>query len=179
MLTTTNTITLVIDFQERMVPSIGDSAEIIRKSAIFIEGSRILGLPTLTTQQYTKKLGETVAEIKTALGEFEAIEKITFSCFGCEEFEEKLGKAGKKNVLITGLETHICVQQTVLHLLEDGYNVYVLADCVGSRFEYDKKISLKRMAAAGAVITTAESALFEMMVSADHPCRKAISNLVK
>ncbi|MCL2201633.1 MAG: hydrolase [Oscillospiraceae bacterium] len=179
MLTTENTLTLAIDFQERMMPSINDSEELTRKAAVFIEGCRTLGLPVLTTQQYTKGLGETIPEIKKALGDFEPIEKITFSCFGCEEFEDKLKKAARTNIFITGVETHICVQQTVLHLLERSYGVYILADCVGSRSEHDKHISLRRMEQAGAIVTTAESALFEMMVRADHPHRKAISNLVK
>ena len=179
MLNTENTLTLVIDFQDRMMPSIDNHEELIRKAAIFIEGSRILGVPVLTTQQYTKGLGETIPTLKKALGDFQPIEKLSFSCIGCDEFEEKLDKAGKKNILITGVETHICVQQTVLHLIERGYHVYLLADCVGSRFEYDKQIALRRMEQAGAIITTAESALFEMMVRADHPHRKAISNLVK
>lgn len=179
MLTTENTLTLVIDFQDRMMPSINEHKELSRKSAVFIEGCRILGVPVLTTQQYTKGLGETIPELKAALGEFEPIEKMSFSCFGCDEFEEKLGKAGKKNIFITGVESHICVQQTVLHLLENSYRVYVLADCVGSRLENDKYYALRRMEKAGAIVTTAESALFEMMVRADHPKRKEISNLVK
>ena len=179
MLTTENTLTLVIDFQERMMPSIGDNEQLEKKAAIFLQGSAILGLPILCTQQYTKGLGETTDVIKDAIGNFSHIEKITFSCFGCDEFESKLAAADKKNIFITGVEAHICVQQTVLHLLERDYNVYVLADCVGSRYEQDKKIALRRMEKAGAIVTTAESALFEMMVAADHPKRKDISNLVK
>jgi len=179
MLTTENTLTLVIDFQERMMPSIHEHKELLRKASIFIDGCRVLGVPTLTTQQYTKGLGETVAELKNVIDSFDPIEKLSFSCFGCDEFEEKLIKTRKTNIFITGVEAHICVQQTVLHLLEHNYTVYVLADCVGSRFDNDKHYALKRMENAGAVITTAESALFEMMIRADHPCRKEISNLVK
>ncbi|MCL2226887.1 MAG: isochorismatase family protein [Oscillospiraceae bacterium] len=179
MLTTENTLALVIDFQDRMMPSISNHGELTRKSAMFIKGCRILGVPILTTQQYTKGLGETVSEIKDALVNFEPIEKLTFSCFGCDEFEAKLKNADKKNIFITGVEAHICVQQTVLHLLERSYCVYILADCIGARSDADKHYAERRMEKAGAIITTAESALFEMMIRADHPHRKDISSLVK
>ena len=179
MLSVENSLALVIDFQTRMIPSINKSDELTKKAAIFIEGCRILGVPMLVTQQYTKGLGETIPEVAAALGEFEPIEKITFSCCGCEEFKEKLRAAGKKNILITGVEAHICVQQTVLDLLDDGYPVFIIADCIGSRYSTDFKFAVKRMGQAGAVFTTLESALFEMMVSADHPKRKEITNLVK
>jgi len=179
MLTTENTLTLVIDYQARMIPSIQDREELARKSAILIAGCRVLGVPIITTQQYTKGLGETIPEIKEALGEFEPVEKITFSCCGNKEFTELLAKTGKKNILVTGVEAHICVQQTVLDLLESGYSVYVIADCIGSRFGIDRQYAERRMEQAGAVFSTAESVLFEMMVGADHPRRKEISNLVK
>ena len=179
MLTAENALTLAIDFQARLMPSIHDHEELARKTAIFIKGCRILGAPIITTQQYTKGLGETIPEVNDALGEYKYIEKITFSCCGNNEYKEALNKTGKKNILITGIEAHICVQQTVLDLLNDGYSVYVIADCVGSRFKPDRLYAEKRMEKAGAVLTTSESVLFEMMVSADHPMRKEISNLVK
>jgi len=179
MLTTENTLTLAIDYQTRMMPSINDREELTRKTATLLEGCRILGVPIITTQQYTKGLGETIPEIKTALGEFEPIEKITFSCYRNQEFRTKLAETGKKNILVTGVEAHICVQQTVLDLLENGYTVYVIADCIGSRFETDRRYADKRMEQAGAIFTTTESVLFEMMISADHPRRKEITNLVK
>lgn len=179
MFTTNNTLLLVIDFQERMMPSIRNHEELARKAAIFIKGCHMLGVPTLVTQQYTRGLGETIAELKVALNDFEPIEKISFSCFGCEEFVEKLNKSDRKNILVTGVEAHICVQQTVADLLTNNYNVYVIADCIGSRSEVDFNYSVLRMQSEGAIFTTAESALFEMMVHADHPKRKNISNLVK
>jgi len=179
MLKTDNTLTLVIDYQEKMMPSISDKEELLSKSAIFIEGCRILGVPILTTEQYTKGLGETVQEIKTALGNYQPIEKLTFSCFGCAEFKNSFEKANKKIVFITGVEAHICVLQTVLDLLKNSYTVYVIADCIGSRSGKDLSYAIRRMEQAGAIITTAESALFEMMVSASHPKRKDISSLVK
>jgi len=179
MLTTDTTLAVVIDFQEKMMPVIRNQEDIIKKSATFIEGCRLLGVPVLITQQYTKGLGETVAPIKQALLDFEPIEKISFSCYDSEEFYDKLKAHEKNSVFILGVESHICVQQTVLDLLPYDYDVHVLADCVGSRFETDFHYAIRRMEHAGAKITTAESALFAMMQRADHPRRKEITNLVK
>ena len=179
MLTAENALLLVIDFQERLMPSIHRYEELEHKTAAFIKGCRVLDLPVLTTQQYTKGLGDTIPAIKEALGQFEPVEKISFSCYRTTEFKDELYKFGNKNILVTGIEAHICVQQTVLDLSENGYQVYLIADCVGSRSETDFLYAIKRMETAGAIVTTMESALFEMLVSADHPKRKEISSLVK
>ena len=179
MLSIENTLLLVVDIQVRLMPVIHDNEELEKKCGIFIKGCRLLDVPVLTMQQYTKGLGETMPSLKNALGEFEPVEKITFSCYGDSEFVEKLRESGKKNILVIGIEAHICVQQTVLDLLENGYNVYVIADCVGSRFETDKHYAEKRMRHAGAIITTTESVLFELLKRADHPKRKEISGLIK
>lgn len=179
MLTTDNALLLVIDFQDRLMPSIHLRDRLAKKAAAIIAGCRILDVPILLTQQYTKGLGDTIPEVKRALGEFEPIEKLTFSCCETADFKEKLQESGRKNVIVTGVEAHICVQQTVLELLEDEYSVYVAADCIGSRFDTDRRYAEKRMEKAGAVLTTMESILFEMLVRADHPKRKEISNLVK
>ena len=174
-----NTAVILIDFQVRLLPSIADHEGLETTLATFIKGCRVLDLPILAAQQYTKGLGETTDKLKEALGDFRPIEKICFSCCDSPEFKDELIKTGKKNIIVTGIEAHVCVQQTVLRLLADGYAVYVLADCVGSRKALDYKYSLERMGRAGAVITTMESVLFELLQAADHPKRKDISNLVK
>lgn len=179
MLDARDALLLVVDFQERLMPSIHRREEITGKAAALIEGCRVLDLPILVTQQYTKGLGPTIREIDDALVEYEYIEKITFSCCGSGEFRGKLGKAGRKSVIITGIETHVCIQQTVLDLLEGGYQVYAIADCLGSRSDSDFRYAIRRMEKAGAIVTTMESILFEMLVSADHPKRKEITVLVK
>jgi len=161
------------------MPYICQCEELTRKAAVFIKGCRALALPLLVMQQYTKGLGSTVPEIREALGAFEPIEKITFSCCKNEKFLSEAASAGKQNVIVTGVEAHICVQQTVLDLLDKGYAVYVAADCIGSRFESDRLYAERRMERAGAVLTTMESVLFELLVRADHPKRKEISLLVK
>jgi len=179
MLTVDNSLLLVIDFQDRIMHTIHRYEELAKKTATMIAGCRVLDIPIITTQQYTKGLGETIGELKETLGEFEHIEKITFSCMGEPAFESALRGAGRLNVIVTGIEAHICVQQTVLDMLAGGYNVYVIADCIGSRSENDYHYAVKRMEQAGAVFTTVESALFEMLVRADNPKRKDITNLVK
>ena len=179
MLTTENSLVLAIDFQDRLMPSMHDREELARKTAIFLKGCRLLGVPIIATQQYTKGLGDTISEIKDALGEFKPIEKITFSCCGNVEFIKEIKELGRKNIIVTGIEAHICVQQTVLDIVSSGYDVYVVADCIGSRFVNDRLYAEKLMDKAGAVFYTAESALFEMMVSAEHPRRKEISELIK
>ena len=179
MLTTENTLLLVIDLQERLVPVMPRPEDLAQKAATMIAGCRILDVPIVVTQQYTKGLGNTVEEIAEALEEFNPIEKVTFSCCNTEEFNDIITNAGRKNILVSGVEAHVCIQQTVQDLLERGYNVYVIADCISSRAETDLYYAEKRMEKAGAILTTMESVLFELLTRADHPKRKDISYLLK
>ena len=179
MLLVENALLLVVDFQDRLMPSICYQEELAKRVETLIRGCRLLDVPILVTQQYTRGLGDTLAALKDALGEFEHVEKNTFSCYDAPEFVNKLEESGRKSIIVTGVEAHICVQQTVMDLLGKGYSVYVVADCIGSRSEMDCIYAEHRMRQAGAVLTTFESILFEFLKSADHPKRKDISNLVK
>jgi len=174
-----NACTIVIDFQTGLMPSIDNQEAVEKRAAMFIKGCGILNIPIIVTQQYTRGLGETTDTIKEALGEFSWLEKTSFSCCGADGFMESLENSGKKDIILTGVEAHVCVMATALDLVEKGYNVYLLADCVSSRKAFDAEIALRRMEKAGVVITTAESALFEMLLDAKHPLRKEISALVK
>lgn len=178
MLKVNNTILLVIDLQVRMMPVIHNNEALVQKVAACISACKLLDIPILTMQQYTKGLGETVPALQAALGTFKHIEKNTFSCYGSPEFVESLEQSGRTNVIIAGVETHICVQQTVLDLLKENYNVYIAADCVGSRKEFDFGYAVTRMDKAGAIFTTMESILFELLVRSDHPKRKEITSLI-
>jgi len=178
MLTTDNTLLLVIDIQTRLTPTIANHETLVAKTAACISGCRLLDIPVIVMQQYTKGLGETVPELQAAIGEFEPVDKITFSAWQNDKFVSRLRAIDKKNIIITGIEAHICVQLTVLELLQAGYNVYVAADCIGSRNDTDRIYAENRMTHAGAVITTLESILFELLVRADHPMRKEITKLV-
>jgi len=168
-----------IDFQEKLVPAIYRQEQIIEKAVIFAQGLQELEIPFAVTQQYTKGLGETVSGLKDTISEFRFIEKTSFSCWGCEEYVKWLKESGKKNVLVCGIEAHICVLQTVIDLIAEGFNVFVVADCIGSRALYDKEIALERLQMEGAFLTTCETALFELTGGAKSPHFKAISKLVK
>ncbi len=174
-----DTVALFIDFQEKLVPVISQNSEIVKKAAILAQGLTEIGVPFGVSQQYTKGLGETVPELTGVIESFQYIEKHTFSCFGCDEIANWVKAQEKKTILICGVEAHICVMQTVIDLLEDGYRVFVVADCVGSRNPYDKEIGLERMKAEGAILTTCEACLFELTGGAKSPHFKAISKLVK
>lgn len=174
-----DTAALVIDFQEKLVPAIADHDEVVAKSATFIKGLKELGVPMAVTQQYTKGLGETIPAIKEALGDFTPMEKTSFSALGCEAFVDWVKAQGKKTILVCGVEAHICVLQSIMDLLREGYRVFIIADCVGSRVVYNKEYAIQRAVQEGAFVTTCEGALYEMVQGAGTPHFKAISKLTK
>ncbi len=173
------TAALFIDFQERLVPAIYLNEAIVEKTVILAKGLQEFNVPMAFSQQYTKGLGETVPSVKEAVADFSYLEKTSFSCCDCDEIAAWVKQTGKKNILVCGVEAHICVMQTVLDLLDAGLNVFVVADCIGSRKAYDKEICLKRMEKEGAYLTTCEAALFELTGGAKSPQFKTISKLVK
>ena len=170
---------VVIDFQEKLIPVMHDKANLEDKVCRLASGMKKLGIPNIVTQQYTKGIGETIPSIAEAIGKFTPIDKTTFSCLGNDEFVDRLEAAGKHDIVICGIEAHICLQQTVIELLAKGYRVYVPADCASSRSENDKLWSLARMGEAGAVITTYEAILYELVGDAKAEEFKAISKIVK
>jgi nicotinamidase-related amidase len=170
---------VVIDIQERLLPHIQDNDIILRNCLKLIEGLRILSVPVLVTQQYTRGLGPSVPPIIKMFPEFSHIEKISFSC--CEEpvFEKEIALLGKTDIILCGIETHVCVLQTCLDLLAHGKRPVVVEDCVSSRKQNDKIIAIERMRQEGASITTVESLLFELMRTAGNDMFKGISTIVK
>ncbi len=170
---------VLIDFQEKLMPAMKDDKELEKNVEKLIKGCAILGVPKLVTQQYTKGLGETIPSLCQALGEFEPIEKTAFSAMGEPAFREAIKMSGRKTVILAGIEAHVCVQQTALDLLEEGYSVFLAADCVSSRSKNDCKYAILRMTDSGAVRTTYESILFELLGGAREPGFKEISALVK
>lgn len=166
---------IAVDFQERLVPVMDMKAELIDRSGILLAGLQVLGIPVCITQQYTKGLGMTVPEITDAAGTEEYIEKIDFSAYGAiEKFIQ-----GKKYVIVCGIETHICVLQTVIDLKAKGYQPVLVTDCVSSRKAVDRKTALKRARDEGAILTTSESILFELLKKAGTDTSKKIQRLVK
>jgi len=174
-----NTIGLVIDIQERLVPVMEENEQLIENCKKLIQGLQILGLPLLVTQQYTKGLGETIEEIKTLIPDFQFIEKKDFSCYDEPEFAEKLDNSGAKNVILCGIESHVCVLQTAIDLKEAGYVPVVVMDCVSSRSFDNVDLAAERFRYEGIMMTSLESVLFELTQSAGAPGFKEISKLVK
>ena len=169
------TAALVIDYQEKLVPVMENQKHLIDQSQILLKGLNVLEIPMVITQQYTKGLGTTVKEITAAVG-FEAyVEKISFSAY--EQVKDQI--EGKKYIVVCGIESHICVLQTVIDLAAAGYIPVVVEDCISSRKENDKKIALKRMQQEGAILTTTESVLFELLREAGTETSKKIQRLIK
>jgi len=177
LMSSTDTALLVVDVQEKLVPAIAGRHEVVWNVRRLIDGAKILGMPVAATEQYPKGLGPTVPELAERLGAIPS--KLTFSCLGCPEVFRELQRRGVHKVLVCGIEAHVCVQQTVLDLMANGWRVYVAADAVGSRREVDYRTALERMDAAGATVTTTEAALFEWCRVAGSPEFKQISRLAK
>jgi nicotinamidase-related amidase len=178
-ITSEQSIGIVIDFQEKLVPHMYESQEIIKNTTILIQGLKIMDIPLIATQQYTKGLGCTVSALDQYLSGIPGIEKMTFSCCQEPDFMNELRKYRKKFVIIAGIETHVCVLQTVTDLITSGYKPVVIKDCTSSRKPGDIEAALDRIRDEGAIISTCESVLFELCQVAGTDKFKAISKLVK
>jgi Amidases related to nicotinamidase len=170
---------LIIDIQERLLPHMFEKETILANNEILIKGLQILDVPVLISEQYPKGLGVTVEPLKALFDTFQPFEKVTFSCCDDKAIEAVLRQTSKKYVVISGIEAHVCVLQTALDLLQNGFIPVVVEDCVSSRKANDKKIALARIQKAGGIITTCESILFELTRAAGTDAFKAISKLVK
>jgi len=156
---------VVIDIQEKLLPPIYEKEQLVRNAGLLIRAAGILKIPALLSTQYAKGLGGTVPEIASLLSGTDAIDKTLFSCFGSEAFCTSLKRLpGKRTtLLLCGMESHICVTQTALGALREGYLVHIASDAVSSRTKWNWKIGLQRMRAAGAVISSTEMIIYELM----------------
>jgi nicotinamidase-related amidase len=172
---------LVIDIQEKLLPPIFKKDELVRNAKLLIRAAGVLKIPAIVSTQYAKGLGGTVPEVASLLPETEAIDKNLFSCFGSDVFCSLLKRLpGTRNtLLLCGMESHICVMQTALGALRDGYLVHVASDAVSSRTEWNWKIGLDRMRAAGAVISSTEMMIYELMRSSGSPAFKEMLPYLK
>ncbi len=168
-------IAIVVDYQEKLVPVMHDTEKLIHNSCILLKGLKALDVPMMITQQYTKGLGMTVEQITEAAGTADYIDKLSFTAYDCVAEHLK----DKKFVIVCGIETHICVLQTVIDLKEAGYIPVLVADCVSSRKEADKAVALERAKAEGAIVTTYESLLFELLKVAGTDTSKIIQRLIR
>jgi len=164
-------VLIVIDIQEKLLPPIFRKEDLVRNSQLLIRLAKILRLPVLLTTQYSQGLGNTVPEIASLVPETPPIDKHMFSCFGSDVFCSLLKRLpGNRNTaLLCGMESHICVAQTALAGLREGYLVHVASDAVSSRTEWNWKIGLERMRSAGAVISSAEMMIYELLRSSSAP----------
>ena len=178
-LTVENTVLVLIDFQERLFPVMHDKDKLLKNVLKLVEGAKVLEIPIVMTEQYPKGLGPTLPGIKALLPDSNPVEKVCFNC--CDEgaFCKSLEALKRRQVLIAGIEAHICVYQTAMALSRDGYEVQVVGDCVSSRDPENRLVSLFRMGAAGVSPTTVEMALFELLKVASGDKFKQISNIVK
>ncbi len=179
MLNIDNTVLVVIDIQGKLASLMHEKEAVYENVIRLVNGSRVLGIPIVWTEQYPQGIGGTIPEITEALDGVAPIAKMTFSCCRNDEFLTALRATGCRQVLITGIETHICVYQTTIELLELGYEVEVVVDAVSSRTPANKEIGLQKMKAAGAGLTGTETALYELLKVAGGPEFKEILRIVK
>jgi len=167
---------LVIDVQEKLVPKIQGQEALIRDILVLVEGAKFLGLPLWATEQYPKGLGPTLPALAEKLPP--RSDKLSFSCEQVPGLLQEMKGKGLTKVLVSGIEAHVCVQQTALDLLASGLKVFLAVDAVGSRHTEDKTVALRRMEQSGVLLTTVEAALFEWAEKAGTPEFKAISKLI-
>lgn len=172
---------LVIDIQQKLLPPIFQREQLVRNAQLLVRAARIMKIPVLISTQYAKGLGSTTPEIASLLPQTEAIDKTLFSCFGSDAFCAAIERlpGNRNNLLLCGMESHICVAQTALAALRGGSVVHVASDAVGSRTEWNWKVGLDRMRAAGAVISSTEMMIYELMQSSSSAAFKELLPFLK
>lgn len=179
MLSRENTALIVIDVQERIANVMHEKEFLIDRLQRLIRGARVLEIPILLTEQYPKGLGATVNALRNVLDEYHPIEKIAFSCCNDEKFMAALEDLKCRNLLVCGIETHVCIYQTVMQLLEQEYHIEIVTDAVSSRHLYNKELALEKLRDYGADLTSVEMALFELQEIASGDRFKKISGIIK
>ena len=170
---------VVVDIQGKLAQLMYEKENLFKNIRILISAAKILDIPIIWCQQCPEALGPTVPEIAQLLTGNEPINKSSFSCCGKEKFNSELKDLGRRQVLLCGIEAHVCIYQTAVDLLDSNYDVTVLADAVSSRTLENKQTSLKKMDGEGAGISCVEMILFELLRTAEHPHFKQIAKLVK
>ena len=174
-----DSLVFVVDMQEKLVVAMHEKEELIERNITLLNGARAMELPIMLSQQYTKGLGNTLAEIYEAAGTTDFYEKKDFSCWDDEGIRKAIEATGKKNIIVTGTEAHVCVLQTCMDMKAAGLNPILVVDCIGSRKKNDRKFGVKRAMQEGITVTTAEAVLFELLRSAKSPYFRDISAIVK
>ena len=170
---------VVVDVQEAFRPAVLDFEQVVGNVSVLVRGAGVLGLPTLVTEQYPKGLGRTVPELAEHLDQVDPIEKVCFSAVQADGFSRALQDGRRDQVLLCGIETHVCVNQTAQDLIRDGLEVHVAQDAVSSRTKENRDLGLHKMERSGAMVTSVETALFELLRAAGTPEFKEVQALVK
>ena len=179
MLDLNQTLLFIVDVQEKLFAAMHEKEILSNSLQILIRGAGILNLPIVATEQYPAGLGKTIPEIASLMPGTVPIEKLSFSCCGEKRCMHAIEHSGRKQILLAGIEAHVCVYQTAMDLLDSGYTVQVITDAVSSRTVRNRDAGLQKMRDAGAGLTTIEILLFELMRTADSPRFREISKLVK
>jgi len=172
-----DSLLLVVDIQTKLIAKLPQAPELVRNAGFLMDAAALLGVPILATEQYPKGLGGTVPELAVRL-KVSPIEKMAFSCCDAHGFLEHLDALARPNIVLVGMETHVCIGQTALDLRIAGYNVVLAVDAMGSRGDVDHSTALRRLEAANCIPMTVESVAFEWLRDAGHPQFKAVSKLV-
>ncbi len=179
MLQRDDVVLVLVDVQGKLAELMVDREQLYDSLQKMVRGAQVLGLPIIWLEQNPAGLGPTIPELSTLLTDLEPIPKFSFSCCQVPEFRHALERTKRNQILLTGIETHICIYQTTRDLLLQGYQVYVVADCVSSRTPLNREVGLRVASTLGARLTTVEMALFEMLGEARGPEFKAILNIIK
>lgn len=179
MLDIGNCCLIVVDVQGKLAELMHEKEILFRNVATLIKAARILEIPILWCQQCPQSLGQTTPQIAELLVGCQPIDKATFSCCGDDKFKAALAGLSRRQIILAGIETHVCIYQTAADLLAQGYSVDIVADAVSSRTPANKQIALRRLSAQGANITSTEMALFELLRTADHQKFKQVAKLIK
>jgi nicotinamidase-related amidase len=173
-------ILVVVDVQEKFMPVLFEPQRLVSACQLLIGGAKILGLPILVTEQLPEKLGPTVTELREVLGsDYRPIIKAEFSAFANESFRRTFAATERTQLILCGIEAHVCIRQTTLDALALGYEVFLVEDAVSSRYEFLYRSGVQSCVEAGAKRTNAEAVLFELMATAGHPQFREVQNLVK
>jgi nicotinamidase-related amidase len=173
------TVLVIIDIQSKLWNVMHEKSSLLENAQKLVKAMRVLSVPIILTEQNPQGLGPTMPELRQFMPEVKAIPKFCFNCCQNSNFEQELKRFNRKQVLLCGIESHICVYQTALDLLSRGYEVQIVADVVSSRIQYNKEVALTRMQSEGAKLTVAEMAVFELLGSADGPLFKEILKVIK
>jgi len=172
-------VLLLVDLQEKLFPHIAEKEDLLKKTAILIQGIKTLNIPRIVTEQYPKGLGKTIPEIGVLAKDVTPLEKISFSCMDDQNIRRQLKSLGRRYVILAGIEAHVCILQTAVDLNQQGYTPVIVTDCISSRNIQSKETALQRFMQEGIILSSAESILFELLRYAGSEEFKNISRLVK